>query len=173
MYFFTADEHYGHANIVKYAGRPFRSVEEMDYTIISKHNDRVGPGDVVVHAGDFTLIHDTERVFREYVSKLNGNHIFLKGSHDYWLNNRNASHEIWERKFPEAYIVVCHYAMRTWARSHYNSWQLFGHSHGRLEPIGKQWDIGVDNNNFYPVNLEELKSIMDMRPDNPNLVTER
>jgi calcineurin-like phosphoesterase family protein len=40
--------------------------------------------------------------------------------------------------------------MRVWPRSHHNSWQLYGHSHGKLLPIGKQWDIGVDNNDFYP-----------------------
>jgi calcineurin-like phosphoesterase family protein len=171
VYFFTADEHYGHTNIIKYCDRPFRSVEEMDYTMASKHNDRVGPGDIVVHAGDFTLIHDRERVFREYVSNLNGNHIFLKGSHDYWLDKKAT--QIWKKTIEGQYVVVCHYAMRTWHRSHFNSWQLYGHSHGKLEPIGKQWDVGVDNNNFYPVSFEELKSIMEMRPDNPNLVVGR
>jgi calcineurin-like phosphoesterase family protein len=65
---------------------------------------------------------------------------------------------------------VCHYAMRTWARSHYNSYQLHGHSHGRLEPIGKQWDIGVDNNDFYPVSLDGIAEIMSKRPDNPNFI---
>lgn len=50
--------------------------------------------------------------------------------------------------------------MRTWERSYHGSWQVFGHSHGRLEPIGKQWDVGVDNNNFYPVSFDKLSSIM-------------
>jgi calcineurin-like phosphoesterase family protein len=60
--------------------------------------------------------------------------------------------------------------MRVWPRSHYNSWQLYGHSHGRLEPVGKQWDVGVDNNNFYPVSFDQLVEIMKNRPDNFNLV---
>jgi calcineurin-like phosphoesterase family protein len=63
--------------------------------------------------------------------------------------------------------------MRTWARSHYNSWQLYGHSHGKLEPIGKQWDIGVDNNNYYPVSFDQITEIMKTRPDNPNLIKRR
>jgi calcineurin-like phosphoesterase family protein len=51
-----------------------------------------------------------------------------------------------------------------------NSWQLYGHSHGKLPPIGKQWDIGVDNNNFYPVSFNKICEIMVARPDNPNFV---
>jgi len=50
---------------------------------------------------------------------------------------------------------------------------LFAHSHGRLEPVGKSWDIGVDNNGYYPVSMDELVEIMEKRPDNPNLVKKR
>jgi hypothetical protein len=39
-----------------------------------------------------------------------------------------------------------------------------------LPPIGKQWDVGVDNNDFYPVSLPQLKEIMKTREDNFNLV---
>jgi len=54
-FFFTADEHYGHTNIIRYCDRPFGSVEEMDTEIIERHNKFVGSQDVVIHAGDFTL----------------------------------------------------------------------------------------------------------------------
>ena len=60
--------------------------------------------------------------------------------------------------------------MRVWPRSHYNSWMLYGHSHGMLDPIGKQHDVGVDNNEFYPVSLEQIREIMMGRPDNPNFI---
>ena len=60
---------------------------------------------------------------------------------------------MYELKLGDIHIVVCHYAMRVWPRSHYNSWMLYGHSHGKLAPQRKQWDIGIDNNNFYPISL--------------------
>ena len=82
-FFFTADEHYGHANIIRYCDRPFASVEEMDAEIIQRNNELVGPKDVVIHAGDFTLAKKT--IAENYIKLLNGTHIFLKGSHDYWL----------------------------------------------------------------------------------------
>ena len=49
--------------------------------------------------------------------------------------------------------------------------QHYAHSHGTLEPQGKQWDVGVDHNDFTPVSFAQLKEIMAGRPDNPGLVT--
>jgi len=169
MYFFTADEHYGHENIIRYSGRPFSNVKEMDQELIDRHNSVVDEGDVVIHAGDFTLKDYREAV--SYQERLNGHHIFLRGSHDRWLKG-TPHHEIWEWYFKakNVYVVVCHYAMRTWARSHYNSWNLYGHSHGKLSPIGKQYDIGVDSNDFTPVSIEQISEIMKNKPDNPNLI---
>jgi len=162
MYFFTGDEHFFHRNILKYCDRPCD-----DEGLIHRFNSVVGKGDITVHAGDFTL--EKKEVAYKHQQRLNGTHIFLKGSHDYWLKGTQC-HEIWEKTIDGIYVVVCHYAMRVWARSHYNSWQLFGHSHGKLEPIGKQWDIGVDNNAFYPLSFDQIKEIMEDRPDNFNLV---
>jgi len=56
MYWFTSDEHFNHENILKlFVYRPFRSVDEMNTTIIQRHNARVKDNDVVFHLGDFKL----------------------------------------------------------------------------------------------------------------------
>ena len=171
MYWFTADEHYGHKNIIKYCDRPFHTIKEMDDVIISNFNSVVGKNDTTIHAGDFCWCNNIKDA-SEYIKRLHGNHVFIKGSHDHWMPN--SAKYIWRKTIEGQFIMVCHYAMRTWERSHYNSWQLFGHSHGRLEPVGKQHDIGVDNNDFEPVSFEELRLIMDnCREDNPNLVKEK
>ena len=79
-------------------------------------------------------------------------------------------------------ITVCHFAMLSWHQSHKGAWQLFGHWHGRslLNPERKdifgfieeersqitkinttrQYDVGVDNNNFYPISYREAKAIL-------------
>ena len=100
-FFFTADEHYGHANIIRYCNRPFTSVDQMDAEIIRRHNEIVGPKDVVIHAGDFTL--SKKPLAENYIRQLNGTHIFLKGSHDYWLKKSAAV--IWEREIEGFYFV--------------------------------------------------------------------
>lgn len=168
-YWFTADEHFGHKRIIEYADRPFNSVEEMDEALINRFNYLVGEQDVTIHAGDFTLWKDVKGIYKKYINRLNGIHVFLKGSHDYWLQ-WHKSQQIWEKRIDKRYVVVCHYAMARWARSHYNSWHLYGHSHGKFQAEGKSWDVGVDNNNFYPVSFGQLIGIMKNRPDNPNLI---
>ena len=166
-YWFTADQHYNHRKIIEYANRPFYCLQEMDDTLISNHNEVVKKEDIVIHAGDFAFVKTLQQA-NEYFKRLNGKHIYLKGSHDRWMPRHTL--QIWEKTIQEQFIVVCHYNMRTWHRSHYNSWQLYGHSHGKLKPAGKQWDIGVDNNNFYPVSFEQIKEIMKSQPDNFNIV---
>ena len=153
-YWFTADEHYGHKNIIKYCSRPFQSVEEMDNFIISAHNEVVEDDDRVIHIGDFTL----QKKADKYLYRLNGKHTFLMGSHDRWLDH--TAPYIWERKIQGQWVVCCHYAMRTWGRSHHGSWQLFGHSHGTLKPQGNQIDVGVDTHGFKPYSFEEIKEVL-------------
>ena len=46
-------------------------------------------------------------------------------------------------------LVLCHYAFRTWLNLH-------GHSHGRLKPLPRQHDVGVDARGFRPVRLADL-----------------
>lgn len=53
--FFTADLHLGHENIIRYAGRPFPSADEMDDALVAMWNDIVGAGDDVWVLGDVAM----------------------------------------------------------------------------------------------------------------------
>lgn len=166
--FFTADEHYWHSNMIAYASRPFNHYTHMNDTMISKNNEVVSNGDLVVHVGDFTMsgFDDAVKIARQ----LRGNHIFLRGNHDKWMEDPRAKsqtspltvakREIWEKRVDHQWIVACHYAMRTWPRSHHGSWQVYGHSHATLPPGENQVDVGVDNWDFYPVSFEQVKEYM-------------
>ena len=168
MYWFTSDEHYGHAKVIGFNNRPYDSVEDMNESLIVNHNEVVSKDDITIHAGDFCWENKKKEVYRKYVSRLKGNHVLLIGSHDHWLPK--SAHYIWRKRIEGNLIIVCHYAMRTWECSHYNSWQLYGHSHGRLILQSKQYDVGVDNNNYYPVSFERICEIMETKPDNPNRI---
>lgn len=78
--FFTSDMHIGHERIIELCNRPFKSVEEMDETIVERWNETVGPEDVVWVLGDVAMspIRDTLKT----CSRLNGPKLLIPGNHD-------------------------------------------------------------------------------------------
>ena len=183
MIWFTADHHLGHTNIIEYCNRPFKNVDEMDSIMIDRWNEVVNPEDTVYHLGDLSLSKEWNVVISTYISRLNGNIIFIPGGHDKWLYSTNRNYTFVHKKFyvenplitlnDNTPIILCHYAMRVWDRSHYNSWHLYGHSHGMLDGVGKSMDVGVDTNDFYPYSLDQIKSIMEKKPDNFNYIGDK
>ena len=84
MIFFTADTHFGHANILKLCGRPFDTIEEMNEVMIGKWNDRVKGTDTVYIVGDmFFRCSDAETILK----RLKGKKRLVIGNHDSsWIN---------------------------------------------------------------------------------------
>jgi len=89
-YWFTADYHLGHPNIIKYCNRPFSNLQQMNETIIRNHNSRVKKDDIIFHNGDFCFKNsegdkDGEGIRKsvmEWEQQLNGKFIHIKGNHD-------------------------------------------------------------------------------------------
>jgi calcineurin-like phosphoesterase family protein len=52
--------------------------------------------------------------------------------------------------------MLCHYPFRTWNQMGKGSINLHGHSHGRLKPMPRQFDVGVDARDLRPTTLSEL-----------------
>jgi len=171
---FTGDHHFGHTNILRHSKRPFASVEEMNETLVARWNSVVGPQDVVYHLGDIFWMPSSEA--RKLRSRLNGRICLVRGNHDRAAESIKTCFE-WVKDYYELkvedqdaaggkqLVVLCHYAMRVWNRSHYGSWHLFGHSHGTLLDIPGSLaiDIGVDCHDFTPVSYERVKAIMQER----------
>jgi len=164
---FTADHHFGHANIIKYCNRPFASVQEMDEVMVARWNGTVGPDDTVYYLGDFTMRDDAGR----YLRWLHGQVKVIPGGHDRRWVRRSAvtlsghpveilpplySLEVDVGKRHPLVIVLCHYPLAVWDRRHYGSLHLHGHSHGRYTGEGRVMDVGIDCHNFRPVSLGEV-----------------
>lgn len=155
--FFCADTHFDHKGILKHCNRPFSSVEEMNEAIINNWNSVVKKNDKIYHLGDFML----STKYEEFVKRLNGEITLILGNHDHSqvarrvLEGRVCNTFVF--KLNKHIIFLSHYAHRVWYNSHYGSGHLFGHSHGKLAPFGKSFDIGVDCNNFTPVSYEDVR----------------
>jgi len=178
MIFFTADFHLSHRNIIEYCSRPFKNIKDMDRAILQNLEESLRPKDVLYFLGDLTF---KEKIAHEFFKKFSDIEVeihFIVGNHDSKSVIKIAQEYcafvgyLKNIKIEGQHITLCHYAMLLWDKSHFNSWQLFGHSHGRLSltGLGKQYDVGVDNNGFYPVSFDRLLGIMKERPNNFNYI---
>ncbi len=169
---FTSDTHLGHANIIKYCKRPYNDVVEMDNALIDNWNILVSPEDHVYHLGDFAY-GDVQKVWN-YIRRLNGIIHIIWGNHDKGLKqlykySRHLAqgkvfflHDMAEVTVEKQTIILNHYAMRIWNKSHHESWHLYGHSHGTLpdDPHSRSFDVGVDCHQYRPISFREVGAIM-------------
>ena len=163
--YFTSDTHFGHANIIKYCNRPYATVHEMDMKLIANWNERIGNDDIVYHVGDFSM---NKKDRRRVLPLLHGKKHLIKGNHDGGVRLDEGWESVQDYKevsINGQHIVLFHYAMRVWNRSHRGSWHLYGHSHGTLpdDPKSLSFDIGVDSNGLKPLSFDEVKAIMDTK----------
>lgn len=164
--FFTADWHLGHTNILNFCNRPFKNIDEHDTALIANANNVVGEKGVCYHLGDFAFKNETTVV--EYRSQLLGEWHFVSGGHDRWIAKSSITiiePPLLTLNFETSYkhplaVVLCHYAMRRWDRSHYGSYHLYGHSHGSLPGYGRSMDVGVDCWNYTPVSLRYILDVL-------------
>jgi calcineurin-like phosphoesterase family protein len=77
---FSSDQHFGHRNILEFAGRPFRSVDHMNTALIDSINTAVPAGDELWLLGDLALgpIEASLSVLRRIAADL----VLVLGNHD-------------------------------------------------------------------------------------------
>lgn len=164
--FYSADLHFSHNNIIKYCNRPFATVDEMDETLISNWNGRVQPKDMVWILGDVFFCDETRA--DTILRRLNGRLHLLYGNHDTVISKSPDLQRFFTRIYPSLYhmrqdginIVMCHYPMLSWDKSHYGSFMLHGHVHNSvpLKDNVRRYDVGVDANNYAPVSWDEVRT---------------
>lgn len=159
--FFTSDTHFGHGGALGLFRRPFASVSDMDAAMVARWNEAVGEADEVWHLGDFALVRRAERI-HELLSVLNGTKHLIAGNND-GLATLESSHWASVRHYAEIemgdrFLVLCHYPFRSWNRMARGALNLHGHSHGRLDPLPRQLDMGVDVHDFRPVPWEAVEA---------------
>ena len=161
-YWWTSDYHFSHFNIIRYCKRPFKTAEEMNETIIRRHNEKVKPDDTVFFLGDFIFKGGKEggiEKYRQFEKRLNGKFIFIKGNHD----RNNSLRTI----ITKMYI---HYGSKDITMTHRAEdadpnvpWNFCGHVHERYKVKRLNEDslivnLSVEVWNYYPVSFEEISS---------------
>lgn len=183
--YFSSDWHLGHTNILRYDKRPFKTIEEMDHEIIGNAVGDLEKGDNLYFLGDFALTKskNTMEGYMKALAYTEANLFFIKGNHDksdtIKLYERYGTYLGEQKKIKIVdkdamggiqEIVLNHYAMRVWDKSHHGAWHLYGHSHDTLEreEWGKSMDVGIPSAyrifGVYAIfPYEDIKNIMKKR----------
>ena len=167
MYYYIADAHFGHENILRMCDRPFGSIDEMNEAIISAWNDRVTGNDTVFILGDlFFRCADPEPILR----RLKGRKRLIIGNHDStWMSRVELQkYFVTVDSFLEISdgvraITLCHYPLLTWKHK-LRTYMVHGHIHNDTSsdffPLiairERMLNAGVDINGFRPVTFEEM-----------------
>lgn len=156
------------------------AIAMMDDTLINNINKTVGENDTLYHLGDFCMAgkHGIYEKCKYYRNRIKCRNIhFVWGNHDERVIRDlfSSNHDLFMATPNGQQIVLCHYALAVWDKSHRGSWQLYGHSHSAAEPwmnanmVGRRsMDVGVDNaykilGEFRPFSFEEIRKIMDAK----------
>jgi calcineurin-like phosphoesterase family protein len=192
---FTSDQHFYHTNVIRYSGRPFKTVEEMNEEIIKRWNSVVKRGDFVFCLGDFSL---ALRPVELFTRRLNGHKILTPGNHDHVhpahykkrLERRDrllkqynewgwakinpwdgdglltiADQKVRMTHMPYRDINYEEQRYRQYRFEDDGKWLLHGHVHEQWTINKKMINVGVDVWNFYPVSLDSIKQIIKNNPD--------
>ena len=180
--FFISDLHIGHKNVLKFDGRPFADVDEMHIEMIKRWNEVVDDDDIVYYLGDLAFARD--ELTKWFIYSLKGKINFILGNHDKmkdiikfgrWENIHEYGTEINVKdedtigsRGSNGYqrIIMSHYPILSWNKSHYGSWHLHGHCHGSLIKSNQDYykrkvmDVGCNVIDYTPISYEKVKGIM-------------
>jgi len=164
----TADEHYNHANIIRYCHRPFADMKAMNYTLCKRFAAVVSPEDITYHIGDFAFYGGTFEQSSSgaidmelLLSLLSGKHIFICGSHDRGEEAKSRIQEIILKAFGYKFRLV-HDPEDAPNDGILN---LTGHVHeawlwGTNSVGARCYNVGVDVHNFAPVKLDTIAKLL-------------
>ena len=172
-----SDTHFNHEAILgfehdgKKRGDDFDTAQEMDERIIDNWNRVVMPGDHVYHLGDVLFGLDKDEWMNRHWSRLHGKKRLIVGNHDNikslarggWFSKI----ELW-RQFREFGLVLTHvpihesglYNNRHGDKTDQKTFlNVHGHIHYQKSPTKHHKCVCVEQTNYAPVNLEDLRII--------------
>lgn len=178
MIWFSSDFHLSHTNI---AGkeisswddgyRNFKSIEEMNKTIITAINKYVKEEDVLYFLGDFAFKDHTKIPYLRSLINCQTIH-FIRGNHDEHIDKYSncftSINDVITLNIGKQKVFLSHYSHRIWLGSHKGFIHLYGHSHGNIINFGKSMDVGIDVayrlfKEYRPFSATEIIDIMAKR----------
>ena len=172
MNYFTADPHFGHANIMRFCQRPFEDVAAMDAHILASYQAVLRSDDDLWIIGDFAFAKSDEAPRLErLLASIPGRTHLVRGNHDRpWMTRLSgwaSVQDMVELKQDGQRLTLCHYPMITFPGARHGALQLFGHVHQNWPGSRNSVNVGVDLWGFRPVTLPEIRTRAQTLPVNP------
>ncbi len=181
---FTSDTHFFHSNVIRLSKRPFKDIDHMHQVFMENWNSVVHPNDNIYVLGDLSF--GPPPMMRKILSRLHGYKILVMGNHD----RKKGKQHLLNLGFNEVYTIedsmdmfqqlkwqeelgfwLSHFPYKSADETHFNKYEkyqllntgiplLCGHVHCAWKTRGNIFNVGVDQNNYTPINLEEIKKIL-------------
>jgi len=154
----SADYHLGE-NRFDLMGRPFKSTEEHDNTIINNHNLLVDPDDMVIVVGDAVYQKSPESL--HLIGKMNGIKILIRGNHDVVFTDEQLKQYFHTIIKDGGGMEMSIGGVDCWL-THYPStgrpdrFNIVGHIHSAWKFQLNSLNVGVDVNHWRPVNSTKI-----------------
>ena len=163
--FVVSDMHFDHKNIIEYCDRPFRSVYDMNRTLISNWNGRVRKGDRVYYLGDMAF---GRKSIDFWLSRLNGEIRFIRGNHD--VGGHRYDDVIEKAEVIKEGRILLKYDGHEFLLTHdpdrppdWDGWIIHGDKHNNsriryphIHIRNKTVNVCVEYTDYTPMNLDEI-----------------
>ena len=186
--FITSDTHFSHKNICRGVTswhlpdgsvpidqtRDFKTIEQMNESIVNGINSVVGQDDILIHLGDFSFGgFENIKIFRDRII-CKEIHLIL-GNHDTHIeNNRGNVQELFtsvnhytKLMYKLKTFVLFHYPVVSWDGLNKGHIHLHGHVHLPTSlrfGKGKKMDVGIDGHPTFGVyNMDDIIRMMEKR----------
>lgn len=159
---FSADTHVSHKNIIKYCGRPFANVQEMDDTMVANFNKRLKVDPVITFLGDLCMgVKDKYERSRDFLKSLDYKEFhWVLGNHDSTIACRRLLEDGLITSLQEDGIFdgfYCSHFPPNNSMFERDEFWLHGHSHGTYPRCPNLLDVGVDCWNFEPISGDFIR----------------
>ena len=162
--FVISDHHLGHTNswekFKREDGsplRPFTSTEEMNETMIERHNAKVKEQDTVYFLGDVVI----NKKYLELVKRMNGRKILVRGNHDIFpdVEYREYFRELRAYHVMNG-MILSHIPIHPDSLGRFGV-NIHGHTHANRVMNGKVIDVRyhcvcVEQTDFRPILFEDV-----------------
>ena len=157
-----SDQHLGHANILRYASRPFPSVKEMDQAFFDNWSTYVGDDDLVLFLGDVAMGSEINEGLFARLRALPGRKLLVPGNHDVKPRGGHLRMHGFDQVYSLAVangdpqLIFTHVPLIDVPEGFVN---IHGHTHNRPPTDTPHINVAVEQIDYRPVRLSRLRAL--------------